>query len=97
MNRLRHLLHLLTASCEEIAELASQSLDREMPRLERFAIRLHLVYCSACRRYRRQLRLLRDASRRLASEWQNQLAADDAASPSLSPEARERLKRALDQ
>lgn len=61
-------LRLLTASCEEITRLASQELDRPLTRGERFALRLHLLYCSACRRFRQQIRGLREAMHRMGQE-----------------------------
>ncbi len=65
MARWYHTLHYLNLSCREVAQLHSESLDRPLSRSERWAVGLHLVYCSACRRFRRQLRFLRAAMQRL--------------------------------
>src|SRR5579875_1791991 len=88
MRRLKAIARLLNLTCEDVAALASQELDRELSRGERIALSLHVVYCRACRRYRLQVLLLRDALARLAS-------SADGVGPTLPPEARERIKRAL--
>ncbi|HWE37728.1 MAG TPA: zf-HC2 domain-containing protein [Isosphaeraceae bacterium] len=88
MTRLKQIARLLTMPCEGFARLASESLDRDLPRPERWALAVHLAYCVACRRYRRQLALIRAAAERLR-------ARDEADTPALSPEARDRLRRAL--
>ena len=75
-----------------MSRLASESLDRDLGRLERVALRSHLLYCSACRRYRRQLEIVRSAMRRLA--WAA-LDGEPSPVPGLPDEARERIKRAL--
>jgi hypothetical protein len=83
---------LLNLPCEGMSRLASESLDRELGLMERVALRTHLLYCTACRRYRRQLERMRGALRKLADDL-------EAGAPSLGPrlpdDARERIKRAL--
>jgi predicted anti-sigma-YlaC factor YlaD len=78
--------------CREISELVSRSLDHELPRAERLAVTLHLLYCKACRRFRRQVLTLKTAMARLASDAS---CAERAEIPHLAPEARERIKRTL--
>lgn len=92
MRRLLAIWRLLNLPCEGMSRLASESLDRDLGRAERFALRLHLLYCSACRRYRRQLEHLRCAMRRLART----IEADESSPvPGLPDDIRERIKRAL--
>jgi hypothetical protein len=88
MTRLKQIARLLTMPCEGFARLASESLDRDLPRPERWALAVHLACCAACRRYREQLALIRAAAERLRSRA-------EADAPGLSPEARDRLRRAL--
>jgi hypothetical protein len=94
MSRLKWLWCLLNLSCEGMSRLASESLDRDLGRLERFALRSHLVYCAACRHFQRQIKLVRSAMRRLTRG-----AGFGERSPGtgLSHEARERIKRALNE
>jgi hypothetical protein len=92
MSRLRTLWLLLNLPCEGVARLASESLDRELGLMERIALRSHVLYCKACRRYRRQLEHLRLAMRKLAGGIE---AGVPAPVLRLPEEARERIKRAL--
>jgi predicted anti-sigma-YlaC factor YlaD len=99
MSRLITLWRLLNLPCEQITRLASESLDRDLDRMERAALRSHLFYCVACRRYSRQIRQIRAALRRLAAR---DAAVDvpgeadlDAHGPALPDDVRERIRRAL--
>jgi hypothetical protein len=93
MRRLLTLWWVLNVPCREASQLVSESLDRKLTRAERWALRLHLLYCIACRRYRRQIFLLKSALRRPAGDRcppQGPLSTTE-----LGPEARERIKRRL--
>ena len=92
MSRLRAIWRLLNLPCEGMSRLASESFDRDLGRLERFALRSHLLYCAACRRYRRQLEVLRCAMRRLARDAE---AGVSPPGPALPEAVRARIKRAL--
>lgn len=54
-------------SCKEATELMSQEQDRPLGLAERLGLRLHVLICSACSNYRRQMGVLRAACRRLGS------------------------------
>ncbi|MCO5045609.1 MAG: hypothetical protein M9963_07095 [Kiritimatiellae bacterium] len=45
----------ITPSCEKVAELASERLDRPLTFKERLSCRLHFLICYFCRRYHDQL------------------------------------------
>lgn len=51
-------------SCRQASELMSQEMDRPLSLGERLGLRLHVLICSACDNYRRQMRVLRDACSR---------------------------------
>ena len=51
-------------SCKEVVARADDYVDRQLSWREKLAVRLHLLLCSYCRRYVRQLRLLIAALRR---------------------------------
>lgn len=53
-------------NCKEATALMSQGLDRHLGRGERLRLRLHLMMCSACTNYRRQMNVLRMACLRLS-------------------------------
>jgi len=52
-------------SCRQATQLMSQELDRPLSLRERLGLRLHVMICGACDNYRRHMRILRDACRRL--------------------------------
>ena len=56
---LRRLTHML--SCREVTRLLSQAQDRPLALGERVKLRLHLVVCTACTRFERQLAFMRVA------------------------------------
>ena len=72
-------------NCRHITRLISQSMDARLPWPRRLAIRLHLLYCLGCRRYRTQLQFLRRASRQLGAQ------ALEAPPATLSTEARQQM------
>lgn len=79
-------------SCKEITHLVSESLDRPLPFRQRLAIRLHVLLCKLCNRYRRHLLFIRDTVRRHPERLEY---PDSPCPPPLSPEARERIKQSL--
>lgn len=66
-------------------------MDGSLPWSERLALRLHLVVCRLCRRYRGQLFWMR----RMLSRYSERLAEVSAPKPPLSDPARARMKTAL--
>jgi hypothetical protein len=92
MNRLEHSWHLLNLPCEGMTRLASESLDRELTRGERAALRLHTFYCLACRRFLRQLTLIDHALRGLTARLET---GEPIKGPGLPDEIRAKIKRAL--
>ena len=66
-------------------------MDRTLPLHHRMFIRIHILMCKYCARFRRQLLLLREAARKMDLSPE----ALDAA-VGLSPEARERMKKAIE-
>jgi hypothetical protein len=52
---------LMRRTCKEVAALLIAREDRELPAVERVALRLHLAACSACPKFERQLLTMRNA------------------------------------
>ncbi|CAG0993311.1 hypothetical protein MTYP_02402 [Methylophilaceae bacterium] len=77
-------------SCRQASELVSQSLDRPLNLRERIAVRFHLLICTACTRFSRQLALMHAAIKKLASE------TEQNESLQLSRQVRDRITRALE-
>ncbi len=91
MNRIRSAWTLLNSHCEAITRLASESLDRDLGPMERATLGTHRLYCSACRRYARQIGRIRVALRHLAGRPDEDLIPG----PPLPEDARARIKDAL--
>jgi predicted anti-sigma-YlaC factor YlaD len=53
-------------TCRDISLLVSRSLDEKLPLHERLQARLHLLMCTACRRFERQMLVLRAACAEVA-------------------------------
>ncbi len=90
MTGINGLLHVLTLRCEAASALSSRELDEPLSRLDRTALWCHLLACRSCRRFRRQLRVIRAAVRR-----NRRLAAGAGANEGLSRAARDRIARAI--
>jgi len=50
-------------TCKEVSMLVSQSLDRRLNLLEWAGLRVHLLLCDGCRRFRQQMAFIRRACR----------------------------------
>jgi len=70
--------------------MVSESLDHKLPFHQRLGIRIHLLMCKFCSRYRKQLFFLRETLHLYAEH-------NKSSEPSikLSSEARERIKRSI--
>ena len=75
-------------ACRDVVPLMSESLDRPLSWWESINVRLHLRVCSWCARYLAQIQMLSDFLG-LGSEER------EVSSETLSPEARERIRRSL--
>ena len=94
MSRLSEFVRLINQPCRDMTALLSKAMDADLPFRERFAYKLHVLYCTGCRRYRRQLLGLRTALRRVADRLAD-VEAEPGPGPQLSPAARKRIARAL--
>jgi hypothetical protein len=79
----------MNLNCRQASELISASMDRPLTRWERTGLAIHLLICSYCRRFRKQLMWLRRVMRRVLQQ------ADRGRPQSLSPAARNRIRRAV--
>ena len=79
---LKNILRILTLTCDQAAELMSHSQEKPLNRPERWALSFHLLICRLCRKYNRQLKLLRSIFTRMADSH----TYEDAVPPLLDPE-----------
>lgn len=49
--------------CKTVTHLLSEAQERELSRIERMQLALHLSMCSGCRNYKKQIGFLRTAVR----------------------------------
>jgi predicted anti-sigma-YlaC factor YlaD len=76
-------------TCHDMTRLISQAQDGDLPAATRWRMKLHFLLCVWCRRYRRQLGLLRRAFTRLPER------EPEAPEEGLPADAKARLKRKL--
>lgn len=80
---------VLMLNCRDASRMQSEQLERSLPATRRFGLFLHLLICKWCRRYGKQIRFMQTAAR----EHPEKLGEGN--SPSLSDDARERIKSRL--
>ena len=78
-------------TCKDMSVLTSASLERKLLWRERVHVKLHFWICAACLRYLNHLHLMRDRLREADSHTLHQQDPQ----PTLSEDARRRIKRAL--
>ena len=76
--------------CNDVSQKVSQSLDVTLPLHHRLAVRMHLMMCRYCARFRRQLIMLRIIGRQMDDK-----PSTDITTATLSNETKERIKKAL--
>lgn len=77
-------------TCKDASHLISERQERPLGRRERLNLWLHLLICKYCRRFERQIAMLSRALNELGRR-----GGADADGIDLSPEARERIRKAL--
>ncbi len=79
-------------TCKEVTRMASDTMERKFALRQRIEMKLHFMVCAWCLRYFKQLQLMRE----LAHQHETQTANEPPVpTSSLSPQARERMKRSL--
>ena len=93
MNRqiLKNVLLIMTLTCDQAAELMSRAQEVKLSRPERWALSFHLLICRLCRKYNRQLKLLRAIMNKLA----NSSTYEDKVPPLMEPKQRKELQNRL--
>jgi hypothetical protein len=89
LNKIKSVWTALSPNCREAVRAQSELLDHPLPLVKRVGLWLHLLYCIWCRRYGKQIHLLHEQAREHSETFTT------AAPQTLSPDARERIKRKL--
>jgi predicted anti-sigma-YlaC factor YlaD len=77
-------------TCKDVSHLISERQERPLGFRERWGLRIHLWMCAYCRAFERQIAVLSRIMRELGRR-----AEADAEGIDLSPEARERIRKAV--
>ena len=80
-------LHALSPTCRDAARLISETAERDLTRVERTGLVIHLAICRSCRNYRHCVRFLSLAL--------SAAAGRDVTGESLPALARERIRQTL--
>lgn len=92
---LKNIVLILTMRCDEASRLISHSQEAPPAGAEKYALSFHLLICSLCRKYKRQLKLMRE----LLSRFQQPGFYDESASSQLDEEQsramRERISKKI--
>ena len=88
---IRYFLLRRLPACQQTVETISQSMERPLTLRESINLKLHLWICVWCQWYLEHLHIIRDVAR--ANAEPDDLTTTSV--PTLSPEARERIKRNL--
>lgn len=80
-------------NCKEVTRLVSESMEHKLPFRKRVFLWMHLSMCKLCGGFGKELQMIQDATRRHAENIEKDATPGDS---SLSNEARERLRRALE-
>ncbi|MBX3610781.1 MAG: zf-HC2 domain-containing protein [Hydrogenophaga sp.] len=73
-------MYPLRRTCKEVTALLIAGEDRELPLMERLALRMHLAMCEACPRIQNQVRVMREAMGAWRRYSDDPLDADDSRS-----------------
>lgn len=76
-------------NCKDISHLVSQSMDEDLPLHRRAGIKFHLMMCSYCARYARQLDIIKQTIQSFSS-----VSSEPTIKP-MSSERKEVLKEIL--
>ncbi len=73
-------------SCEKVTQLCSQELERPLELRERAAMRAHLMMCSGCTNFRKQMKLLRRITHAYADgEGESAEPGEPSGNPGIRP------------
>lgn len=80
-------------SCKDVSLLISLGEDQRLTVRERMMLRIHLFFCEACSRFKTQVRFVDKAM----TEYLRGQSGPKKEAPVLSEEARNRIRRAMDE
>ena len=94
-NTLKNIVFIVTLRCDQSSRLISHSQEAPLNRVERLALFFHVLGCRMCRKYRKQLKLMRDVLARLADPQLYTTMASSLLDESQSLALRKRISKKL--
>ena len=82
-------------SCRKATQLLSKQMDDPLSPWEKIQLNFHLIACWCCRRFQKQLLVLREAVREMAHESMAFEHYKRIRLPDLSPQSKERILTVL--
>ncbi len=64
--------------CKQVIDLASQNQDDQVPTVQQWRMKLHLMICKTCRRYMQQLEFIGKATGQWVNHYQDITLSDNA-------------------
>jgi len=97
MNReiLRNIIRILTLTCDQASELMSHSQEKPLYRSEQWALSFHLLICRLCRKYNRQLKLMRSVFTKMADSHTHEDIVPPLLDPEQSKELQDRISKKI--
>jgi len=92
---LKNVVFILTLRCDQASRLISHSQEAPLNRAEQLALAFHLLICRVCRKYQRQLKLMRDVLGRLAEPGLYSTMASSLLDQAQSRALRRRLSKRI--
>lgn len=82
-------------SCRKATELISKEMDEPLSRWETFSLKAHLLVCWCCNRFKKQIHIINNQLKEIASEIIAFERFAEIDLPDLSQESKERILKVL--
>ena len=92
---LKNMVFILTLRCDQASRLISHSQETPLNRAERLALAFHLLICGVCRKYKCQLKLMRDVLGRLTEPQRYSTMASSLLDKAQSQALRKRISNKI--
>jgi hypothetical protein len=92
---LKNIVFILTLRCDQASRLISYSQEAPLNIAERWALSFHLLICKMCRKYKKQLKLMRDVLGRLTESRLYEIVASSLLTEEQSQALRSRISKKI--
>ena len=92
---LKNIVFILTLRCDQASRLISFSQEAPLNKAERLALSFHLLICRVCRKYKKQLKLMRDILAKLKESRLYDIVASSLMTEEQSKALRGRISKKI--